>query len=135
MRILLRAALAIACLAMGLTASGCSDDKPEALTLSVMEFNIEYGGTLISFDKVVQAIRRADPDIVGLEEAETSAPRLAKALGYPYASGGMHIISKYPILEPSGSEGAYAFIEVRPGEVVAQQKQDKRRGKRIDCGE
>ena len=100
--------------------AGCGgDDSPEAMPLKVMEFNIEYGGTLISFDKVVEAIKLADPDVVGLEEAETNAPRLAKAVGFPYASSGMHIISKYPILEPSGSQGAYAFIEVRPGQVIA----------------
>lgn len=114
-------AVAIVCLTVGLATSACSDEenKPEPMRLKVMEFNIEYGGTLISFDKVVEAIKLADPDVVGLEEAETNAPKLAKALGYPYASSGMHIISKHPILEPSGSQGAYALIEVRPGEVVA----------------
>ncbi|MFN8224182.1 MAG: endonuclease/exonuclease/phosphatase family protein [Gaiellales bacterium] len=115
-----RTAFAIVCVTIGLGAVACGNDgKPETMRLRVMEFNIEYGGTLVSFDKVVEAIKVAEPDVVGLEEAETNAPRLAKAVGFPYASGGMHIISKYPILEPSGSGGAYAFIEVRPGEVVA----------------
>jgi exonuclease III len=88
------------------------------MTLKVMEFNIEYGGTQVSFRKVVAAIKAADPDIVGVEEAETNTARLAKEAGYPYYNASMQIVSKYPILEPSGSQGAYAFIVVQPGKAV-----------------
>ena len=49
------------------------------MTLKVMEFNIEYGGTTVDFAKVVEAVRATDPDVVGLEEAETNTGRLARA--------------------------------------------------------
>jgi len=113
---LLAAAALVAC------GSGSSSPPSAAATpmkLKVMVFNIEYGGTQVSFAKVVAAVKKADPDVVGLEEAETNTPRLARLAGYPYFSGGMQIVSRYPILEPSGAQGAYALLEVQPGRVVA----------------
>jgi endonuclease/exonuclease/phosphatase family metal-dependent hydrolase len=88
-------------------------------TLKVMVFNIEYGGTQVSFKKVAEAVKKASPDVVGLEEAETNTARLAKLAGYRYYNAGLQIVSRYPILEPSGAGGVYAFIEVQPGYVVA----------------
>ena len=111
--------------AAALAACGSSSSSPSPspaatpMQLKVMEFNIEYGGTQVSFAKVAEAVKKADPDVVGLEEAETNTPRLAKLAGYPYFSSGMQIVSRYPILEPSGAEGAYVLIEVQPGYVVA----------------
>ena len=63
--------------------AGCGDSggagsstSPEPqlspMTLKVMEFNIEYGGTQVSFAKVVEAVEKAQPDVIGLEEAETN---------------------------------------------------------------
>ena len=88
-------------------------------TLKVMVFNIEYGGTQVSFKKVAEALKKASPDVVGLEEAETNTARLARLAGYPYYNAGLQIVSRYPIIEPSGAGGVYAFIEVQPGYVVA----------------
>ncbi len=91
----------------------------EPRTLKVMVFNIEYGGTQVSFKKVAEAVKKAAPDVVGLEEAETNTARLARLAGYPYYNAGLQIVSRYPIIEPSGAGGVYAFIEVQPGYVVA----------------
>lgn len=106
----------------GLAACGskkaAAPPKASPVQLKVMEFNIENGGTGISFAKVVEAVKAADPDVVGLEEAETNSGRLAHALGWQYFSNGMQIVSRYPIIEPS-ADGAYALIEVKPGYVVA----------------
>ena len=76
-------------LALGAGAAACggtatspsSSPSPQAspMPLKVMEFNIEYGGTQISFAKVVEAVKAADPDVVGLEEAQTNTGRLASA--------------------------------------------------------
>ena len=33
-----------------------------------MTFNVEYGGTVIDFDKIVEAVVKADADVVGLNE-------------------------------------------------------------------
>jgi exonuclease III len=94
---------------------------PEPIELKVGEFNIEYGGTHVSFDKVVQAIRRGGADVVGIEEAQTHIPRLARALDWPYFSERLQVVSKYPLIDPPGADGHYLFVEVAPGEVVAIQ--------------
>jgi endonuclease/exonuclease/phosphatase family metal-dependent hydrolase len=116
-------------LAVGAGAAACggtataptSAPSPQAspMTLKVMEFNIEYGGTQIDFAKVVEAVKAAGPDVVGLEEAETNTGRLARALGWKYSSNGMQLLSKYPIIEASGAEGLYVLVQVRPGACVA----------------
>jgi endonuclease/exonuclease/phosphatase family metal-dependent hydrolase len=119
----LGALAAMLVLSVALTACGSGGSggggagKP--MPLKVMVFNIEYGGTLVSFKKVVEAVKKADPDVVGIEEAEANTPKLARQAGYPYYNSSMQIVSKYPILEPSGADGVYAFIEVQPGKVVA----------------
>ena len=58
-------------------------------------------------------------DVVGVLESYNRLPEIAAAAGYPYYDVGLQILSKYPILEPSGADGLYAYIEVRPGEAVA----------------
>ena len=85
----------------------------------MLEYHIEYGGGLVSLKKTEQAIRLAAPDIAGIEESYTNLAKIAKATGYPYYNWSLQIISKYPIWEPSGGEGLYAFVEVKPGYVVA----------------
>ena len=117
----LAAAAALASCSGGSSPSSDSTPLPvgSPTTLKVMEFNIEYGGTQVSFAKVAAAVKAADPDVVGIEEAETNTVRLARAVGFTYADPGMQIISRYPILEPSGAGGAYALIEVQPGKAVA----------------
>jgi endonuclease/exonuclease/phosphatase family metal-dependent hydrolase len=94
---------------------------PEPVELKVGVFNIEYGGTHVSFDKVVHAIRAGGADVVGIEEAFGHAPRLARRLGWPYYSVRMQIVSKYPLIDPPGGNGIYTFVEVAPGQVVAME--------------
>lgn len=93
--------------------------QPEPLDLRVSTFNIEYGGHHVSFDKTVQAIVRGGADVVGIEEAQTHIPRLARALGWPYFSERLQVLSKYPLIDPPGGDGRYLFVEVAPGQVVA----------------
>jgi lysophospholipase L1-like esterase/endonuclease/exonuclease/phosphatase family metal-dependent hydrolase len=88
------------------------------IELRVMTFNIEWGGTNISFDNVVEAIRRSDADIVGIQEAEGNLVRLATELGWHYNLRN-YAISKYPLVEPQGADGHYVFVEVSPGKIVA----------------
>jgi endonuclease/exonuclease/phosphatase family metal-dependent hydrolase len=87
----------------------------EPVSLSVLVFNVEYGGTRAT-DAVMADV---DADVVGVLESYNRLPRIAKAAGYPYYDVGLQILSKYPILEPSGAHGLYAYLEVRPGEAVA----------------
>ncbi len=133
-----RTAAVLAGLLLGaLVASGCStsaDPEPRAgsadpsgapssaaaasgepLALSLLVFNVEYGGTRAT-DAVMADL---DADVVAVLESYNRLPKIAEAAGYPYYNVGLQLLSKYPILEPSGADGLYAFIEVRPGEAVA----------------
>jgi hypothetical protein len=85
------------------------------MELQVFVYNVEYGGDP-STDAV---IREIDADIVGVLESYNRLPEIAENTGYPHHNRSLQILSKYPIHEPSGAQGRYAFIEVRPGYVVA----------------
>jgi hypothetical protein len=87
----------------------------EPMPLSVFVYNVEYAGDETT-DAVIADI---DADVVGVLESYNRLPEMAAHAGYPYYNVSLQILSKYPILEPSGAEGRYAFIEVRPGQVVA----------------
>ena len=56
--------------------------RDDPVTLRLMVFNIEEGGAGVDLGKVVEAIRRADPDIVALQEAMGNTARVADALGW-----------------------------------------------------
>lgn len=100
-------------------AQGVSPGVPAPIELTVAEFNIEYGGIHVSFDQVVRAIERSGADIVGIEEAQGHTARLARALGWPYFSPRLQLLSRYPLIDPPGGDGVYVFAEVAPGQVVA----------------
>ena len=97
------------------TGGSSSATTADPVSLSVLVFNVEYGGTPAT-DAV---IGRVGADVVGVLESYNRLPKIAAAAGYPYYDVGLQILSKYPILEPSGAHGLYAYIEVRPGEAVA----------------
>ena len=91
----------------------------ETTTISVMTFNIENGGTQVDFNKVIAAIKKSKADIVGIQEAWGNTQRIANALGWEYYDPRQHVISKFPLLNASNSEGQYVLVEVTPGKVVA----------------
>ncbi len=125
-----RTVLALSCLSLGLLA-GCTTGtsagpettapshsggvSPAPMSLSLLVFNIEYGGSP-STDDVMADL---DADVVGVLESYNRLPQIAARAGYPYYDVGLQIMSKYPILEPAGADGLYAYLEVRPGEAVA----------------
>ncbi len=82
------------------------------LRLKVLEFNIEYGGVHVSFDKVVEAIRRSGADLVAIEEAQGHTLALRSPLGWPYASGRLQVLSKYPLIDPP-ARSAHHGADVR----------------------
>jgi endonuclease/exonuclease/phosphatase family metal-dependent hydrolase len=87
--------------------------------LRVMTFNIWYGATVThGLDEVVEAIRLADADVVGMQEPYARLRRIALALGY-HVSPRMHVISRYPILEPGNSDGDWAYLLLGDGRVAA----------------
>ena len=86
--------------------------------LSVMTFNIWLGGGLVDSRQVIAAIEAADADVVGLQEAAGNATEIADALGW-YAEPRAHVISRYPIIVPPEADGAYVYLQLAPGQVVA----------------
>ena len=78
--------------------------------LTVMSFNIWYGGEQVSFPTVIEAIRRANPDIIGLQEPDGNLARVAAAAGYAYIDPRRNIISRYPLFD----SGAGARLEAGP---------------------
>ncbi len=92
---------------------------PAGSTLRVMVFNIEEGGVGVDFGKVIEAIRKAEPDVVALQEALGNTGRIAEALGWAFASARTQVISPHPIVDPPGRDSLYVLVEVCPGRVVA----------------
>ncbi len=90
-------------------------DPAPTLDLDVLVFNVEYRGGKHT-DAV---IRKIDADVVGVLESYERLPEIAAKTGYEYYNVGLQLLSKYPIHEPSGADGLYAMIEVKPGYVVA----------------
>jgi endonuclease/exonuclease/phosphatase family metal-dependent hydrolase len=123
-----------ALLATLLFATAAQAEDP--VRLRVMTFNIWYGSDQVSFDKVIEAIRAADADIVGLQEPDGRTRDIAAAAGYPYADTRRHIISKFPLFDSGAGETTFegapsysvagvdpdkvhAWAMVAPGKVVA----------------
>lgn len=116
---------AAALLGLALSGTACSiADAPQraggaaSADISVMSFNIEWGGKHVSFDNVVEAIRRADADIAGIQEAEGNLGEIAGALGWHYDRRSA-VISRFPLISPAGADGHYVYAETEPGRVVA----------------
>ena len=106
-------------LASLLSAPSARSASTAPVELKVLEFNIEYGGVHVSFDKVVEAIRRSRADVVAIEEAQGHTLALQRALGWPYASPRLQILSRYPLIDPPGADGLYLLVQLAPGQVVA----------------
>lgn len=85
---------------------------------------------------MVEAIRLADADIVGLQEPDGRTLEIAAAAGYPYADTRRHILSKYPLFDSGlgvtaattapvyfiaglDRDAVHAWALVAPGRVVA----------------
>lgn len=92
---------------------------PSTSTLTVMTFNIENGGTQIDFGKVVEAVKKSNADVVGLQEPWGHTAQLAHELGWKYYNNHQHIISRFPLFETTDGRHLYTLVEVKPGYVVA----------------
>ncbi len=109
---------ALALLALAAPAVHAAPPECPSTTLSVLAFNVEYGGDLVSFAKVVEAVRASGAEIVGIEEAWGHVPRLARELGWPSYDARTHVLSKWPLVGQQGAHDAYDLVEVAPGCVV-----------------
>ena len=121
--LLLVAALLAAALAgpqhAGAQAPAVPTPAPTPVEVRVMTFNIWLGGDVVDFAKVIDAITAARADIVGLQEAEGNTQRIAEALHWPYWSDRLHVVSRFPLIDPPEAHGEYVLAQVRPGQVFA----------------
>ncbi|MEV6864914.1 endonuclease/exonuclease/phosphatase family protein [Streptosporangium subroseum] len=114
------------------TANGQISTRHEQLR--VMSLNIFYGGDELdlaghdfcatangcpqTLRQIERVIRDAHADVVGVQESERNTERIASALGW-YGSDRAHVMSRFPIIDPPGSNGLYVFVRMAPGRVVA----------------
>jgi endonuclease/exonuclease/phosphatase family metal-dependent hydrolase len=89
------------------------------LVLTVMQFNIEYGGTGVDFSAVPRAIESAGADVVAVQEACGQMPAIAEALGWPHFDNRTQVVSRYPLLDPPEPTAGVVLVEGAPGEVFA----------------
>ncbi|MEA2362227.1 MAG: hypothetical protein QOD71_1372 [Thermoleophilaceae bacterium] len=82
--------------------------------VTVMTFNIWYGGVQVDSTQIGQAIRAADADIVGVQEPEGGLRRIARSAGMPYYDPTLHVISRYPLFaaQVGGVRIAYAATDL-----------------------
>jgi endonuclease/exonuclease/phosphatase family metal-dependent hydrolase len=90
-----------------------------AQPLTVQTFNVWYGGGQVEFDRIGNAIRAADADIVGIQEPEGNLRRIAEVAGMSYTDETLHLISHYPIYAVERGSVRFAYVAVEPGRVVA----------------
>ncbi|MCZ3385787.1 MAG: endonuclease/exonuclease/phosphatase family protein [Actinomycetia bacterium] len=117
-----RALPVVAALMLGLTACTSEEaeqDSAKTSTLRVMQFNIEYGGTVVDFDGVPAAIEAADADVVAVQEGYGAMPKLAKALGWRYYDARTQTVSQYPLITPGDPSYPEVLVAIEPGRTVA----------------
>jgi endonuclease/exonuclease/phosphatase family metal-dependent hydrolase len=90
--------------------------KPLVEKLSVMTFNLWYGGMKVNdyHAKQVRFLAESGADIVGVQESSGNhATRLGVALGWHYWQGrDVGIISRYPIVKTADDMGYAGFVRV-----------------------
>lgn len=111
-------------------------EAENAVRIRVLSFNIWYGGDQVSFARIIDAIRLADADIVGLQEPDGRSAEIAALAGYPYVDTRRHILSRFPLFDSGAGEttataappystagldpdALHVWAEVAPGRVVA----------------
>jgi endonuclease/exonuclease/phosphatase family metal-dependent hydrolase len=126
--------LALALVVASILPAGTGATAAVPVRLKVMSLNVFYGGDEWNLDTgqwcvdaagcpetighVVDEIRAADPDIVGIQEGTANECILADRLGW-YCEPRLQLISRFPLLDPPGANGVYALAEVSPGAFVA----------------
>ncbi|MFL6179956.1 MAG: endonuclease/exonuclease/phosphatase family protein [Actinomycetes bacterium] len=98
------------------TDAPASQDTPtDVMTVRVMQFNIEYGGTVVDFDSVPKAIEAADADVVALQEAYGNTCKVADALQWSYCDPRTQVVSRFPLITPSDPSGDEVLVAPAQG--------------------
>ena len=87
--------------------------------LTVMTFNVWYGGMQVDQDRIGQAIRAAGADVVGVQEPEGNLRRIADVAGMSYTDETLHLMSRYPIYAVERGGIRFGYVAVGPGRVIA----------------
>jgi len=97
--------------------------------LKVMGFNIWHGGRergeKIGVQRVIDIIKEANPDVIGMVETYGSGPTIADALGFNLYMRGdnLSVMSRYPIGDTYDIYSLYfsggAQIKLSPGQEIA----------------
>ncbi len=87
--------------------------------LSLLQLNIEYGGTGVSFDAVIDTIRSTSAPVAALQEGCGRVPEIAAALGWPYFDNRTQVVSQFPLLDPPEPTAGVVYVELERGQVVA----------------
>lgn len=116
--------LAPAAIALSLVVAACTGDvdeptAAETSSLRVMQFNIEYGGTVVDFDGVPAAIEAAEADVVAVQEGYGAMPKLAAALGWSYYDARTQTVSQYPLITPADPTYPEVLVAIEPGRTLA----------------
>jgi len=88
-------------------------------SLDLLQLNIEYGGTGVSFDAVIETIRSSGAPVAALQEGCGRVPDVAAALGWPYFDNRTQVVSQLPLLDPPRPTAGVIYVELEPGLVVA----------------
>jgi hypothetical protein len=106
--------------ALGAALARLASPAPAAAEqLTVMTFNVWYGGGQVEFDRIGDAIEAAGADVVGLQEPEGQLRRIAEAAGMSYMDDSLHLISRYPIHPAQRGGIRVAYVALSPRRVVA----------------
>jgi endonuclease/exonuclease/phosphatase family metal-dependent hydrolase len=87
--------------------------------LTVMSFNVWYGGVQVERDRIGAAIEAAGADVVGVQEPEGQLRRIAEDAGMSYVDESLHLISRYPIHPAQRGGIRFAYVALSPRRVVA----------------
>lgn len=102
------------------TPAAATPAAPEdGVTLRVATFNIWLGGDQVDFKRTADVVRASGADVVWVQEAEGNIPRLAAELGWQWFDQRQQVVSRFPLLDPPGADGAYLLVAPLPGQVFA----------------
>jgi Endonuclease/Exonuclease/phosphatase family len=73
----------------------------------------------VDFHQIGTAVRRADADIVGVQEPEGNLRRIARSAGLPYVDESLHLISRYPLYAAQRGGIRFAYAAIHPRKVAA----------------
>lgn len=90
-----------------------------SISVRVLSFNICNGGRSVDIAKIAAAISASGADIVGMQEAGANVALIARLVGWAHFDDRHQVISRWPIAEPSGADGAYVYVHTAPTTVIA----------------